>query len=95
MGPAILKDTQEHSSLALHGGISFYAKPYEGPSRSNPCGICLHWLGDLRYLILFPAAEEIVLRFLKRILAARWSEARFPTSLLRVARRQYPVSGRP
>lgn len=91
----MLRYRQVQSSLVLHGGISFFAKPYEGPSRRIPCGIQLHWLGVLRYLILFSAAEEVILCFLKRILAARWSEAGIPTSLLRVARGLYPVSGRP
>ena len=47
------------------------------------------------YLILCSTAKEVILCFLKGIIGARRPEAGIPTSLLRVARVQHPVSGDP
>lgn len=56
-------------------------------------GRWLHWLGILMYLLLCYPAKEVILCCLKGIIAARWPEAGIPTSLLRVAKGQHPVSG--
>ena len=47
------------------------------------------------YLILCSTAMEVIVCFLKGIIAARRPETGIPTSLLRVARGQHPVSVRP